>query len=415
MKKSLIALAALATVGAAQAQSSVTVYGVFDVGYNSLSYDNIGGATAATAQNKQAGLAGSGPLSSQRFGLRGSEDLGGGLRANFNLEYGFTNALLDGATTASLNTQRSDQDSTGVLAQQNQGIGGQLVTRTSRVGLESAKLGRLDVGYGLTGLFATVTAHSPLPGNNFIGDVAYTSNSTSSTDSRILNSVTGYGGATRASGVQYTSPTVNGLQAVVDYGSGKQVRGTDSIGDNFNVSNAGLTLRYTAGALALAATTHQYKADLAAASNAQTTTDYQAYSARYAVTSNLAVNVLYAQNKSKLSTTGVQNGKNDVTQVGASYTMGKNQLVAQYGEGEGEGGVGASRRDRKGYQIGAIHNLSKRTNVYAIYGYQEAKYVDGADAVSGVATFAGPVGTAGGGAGTKEKVSGYAVGIRHSF
>ena len=415
MKKSLIALAALATVGAAQAQSSVTVYGVFDVGYNSLDYKNVGGAVADTAQNKQSGLAGSGPLSSQRFGLRGSEDLGGGLKANFNLEYGFTHALLDGATTASVSTAASTSDSTGVLAQQNQAIGGQLVTRTSRVGLESNKLGRLDVGYGLTGLFATVTAHSPLPGNNFIGDVAYTSNGTSSADSRILGTVTGYGGgATRMSGVQYTSPTMNGVQAVVDYGSGKQVRGADTIGDNFNVYNAGLTLRYTAGALALAGTAHTYKADLGTTSNAETATDYTALSARYAVTSNLAVNALYAKNKSKLSTTGVQNGKNDVTQVGVAYRMGKNQLVAQYGEGEGEGAVGASRRDRKGYQIGAIHNLSKRTNVYAIYGYQEAVYVDAA-ATTTAAGFAGPSGTAGGPAGTKEKVEGFAVGVRHSF
>jgi predicted porin len=391
------------------------VYGSFDAGYNSLDYKNLGGATVATAQQKQAGLAQSGALTSQRFGFRGTEDLGGGLKANFNLEYGFTSALLDGATTASLNTANATENSTGVSANQNQAIGGQLITRTSRVGLESASLGRLDVGYGLTGLFATVTAHSPLPGNNFIGDVAYTSNSVSSADSRILGSVTGYGGgATRANGVQYTSPSKNGLQAVVDYGTTSQVRETDSIGDNAKVSNAGLTLRYTTGALALAATTHTYKADLAAAANPSTTTDYQAYSAKYNVTSNFAVNALYAQNKSKLSTTGLQNGKNDVTQVGASYTMGKNVLVAQYGEGEGEGAVGASRRDRKGYQIGAIHNLSKRTNIYGIYGYQEAVYVDNA-ANTTAAGVAGPSGTVGGGAGTKEKVSGFAVGVRHSF
>jgi len=404
-------LAALATVGAAQAQSSVTVYGVFDAAYNALSFDNLGGSSAAATNVKQTGIAGSGPLSSQRFGFRGTEDLGGGLRANFNLEYGFTNALVDGATTANLSTQSSATPASGatsVLSQNNQGIGGQLITRTSRVGLESAKLGRLDAGYGLTGLFATVTAHSPLPGNNFVGDVAYTSNATSSADSRILNSVTGYGGATRFTGVQYTSPTVNGIQAVVDYGSGKQSRDVDTVNfDNYRVSNAGLTLRYTAGKLALAATTHTYKADLDLAGNTQTTTDFQAYSARYAVTSNLAVNALYAKNKSKLSTTGLQNGKNDVTQVGASYTMGKNQLVAQYGEGEGEGQAGASRRDRKGYQVGAIHNLSKRTSVYALYGEQEAKYVDQASGLSSPSV-AGP-------AGTKEKVSGYAVGLRHSF
>ena len=65
-------------------------------------------------------------------------------------------------------------------------------------------------------------------------------------------------------------------------------------------------------------------------SNAMTTTDYQAYSARYAVTSQLAVNALYAKNKTK-DNSGVQSSKNDVTQAGVSYTMGKNVLVAKYG------------------------------------------------------------------------------------
>ena len=160
-----------------------------------------------------------------------------------------------------------------------------------------------------------------------------------------------------------------------------------------------MTLNYTSGPLSLAATTHQYKVDGSTTSNEISTTEFQAYSARYAVSSSLAVNALYAKNKTT-GLNGTQSGKNDVTQVGAAYTMGKTVLVAQYGEGEGEGTAGASRRDRKGYQLGAIYNLSKRTNVYGIYGSQEAKYVDAASS---------------GTAGTKEKASGYAVGLRHSF
>ncbi len=403
MKKLLIASAALAMVaGTAQAQSSVTVYGTYDLGYQALSYDNVGGSTATGAQDKVSGIAGS-TLTSNRIGFRGTEDLGGGLKANFNLEYGFASNLF-GDTVTTSTTPASTMVSGASTAPTTtpgvaSGLGGTLQTRTSRVGLESATLGRLDVGYGLTGLFATVTSHSPLPGNNFIGDVAYTSQASTgasaagthagSASSRILS------GAVRANGVQYTSPSFGGVQAVVDYANSSVKNGDSGVTDT-RAQNAGLTLRYSAGALALAATVHNLKTDANTENNNINSVDFQAVSARYAVTSNLAVNALIAKNKTTAQT-GLQSGKNDVMQVGASYTMGKNQLVAQWGEGDGEGAVGVDQRDRKGYQIGAIHNLSKRTNMYAIYGSQEAKFVTTTNV------------------GNTEKVSGYTVGVRHSF
>jgi predicted porin len=420
MKKLLIASAALAMVaGTAQAQSSVTVYGTVDLGMNSVDYKNIGGGTGTAAQASLKGLnaadnSAGGALTSNRIGFRGTEDLGGGLKANFNLEYGyFSNINGDTVNTSTAATQGDIYPGTNNGAAANAGAkagDAALQTRTQRLGLESSKLGRLDVGYGLTGLFATVTAHSPLPGNNFYGDVAYTQDGTtqnrlnSSADSRII------AGAVRQSGIQYTTPTMNGVSAVVDYGTNSQKYDNGST-NNQKVENMGLTLRYNAGALGLAATTHKLKADnsttfLSAGTDAEnntvTTTDFMALSAKYNVTSSLALNALYAKNKSKSSATGAQSGKNDVTQVGATYTMGKTALVAQYGEGDGETTAGAGRRDRKGYQVGAIYNLSKRTNAYAVYGSQEAKYVDASTA-------------AGAAAGVTEKVSGYVVGVRHSF
>ncbi len=387
MKKLLIASAALAMVaGTAQAQSSVTVYGSYDVGYNSVSAENIDGLTTAAAQRDHKGInqaTAGGALTSNRLGFRGTEDLGGGLKANFNLEYGFsTNQTGDTVTTAAAATNTSAQTTSAIQ------------TRTSRVGLESAQLGRVDVGYGLSGLFATVTGHSPLPGNNFIGDVAYSDNTISSTDSRILLN------AVRVTGVQYTSPSFGGLTARIDAGS--STARTDN-GADADVSSRhnGLTLNYNAGPLSLAATVHQARFDTATNAQLVTTTDYQAFSARYAVTKDLAVNALYATNKST-QRNAVQTAKNDVTQVGVSYAMGKTSLVAQYGTGEGEGAnASTDLRDRKGYQVGAIYNLSKRTNAYAIYGSQEMTYVTAV--------------TSGAAAGAKEKISGYTVGLRHSF
>ncbi|QHE77615.1 porin [Hydrogenophaga sp. PBL-H3] len=81
MKKSLIALAILGSVaGVAQAQSTVTLYGIADVWLGSEK-DGLNAKSVAKVN--------SGGFNGSRFGLTGSEDLGGGLKAVFKLEQGF--------------------------------------------------------------------------------------------------------------------------------------------------------------------------------------------------------------------------------------------------------------------------------------------------------------------------------------
>ena len=89
MKKSLIAVAALAAVGAASAQSSVTLYGVVDTGYGVVQTKTEQGGV--TTKTRTTGLM-SGNLSGSRLGLKGQEDLGNGLSAVFNVEAGFDSA-----------------------------------------------------------------------------------------------------------------------------------------------------------------------------------------------------------------------------------------------------------------------------------------------------------------------------------
>src|SRR5690606_1129817 len=85
MKKTLLAAALLAGfAGAAHAQSSVTLYGIVDVGVGGNKLHD----SAAGGDDARYGLM-SGVQSGSRWGLRGSEDLGNGLRANFQLESGF--------------------------------------------------------------------------------------------------------------------------------------------------------------------------------------------------------------------------------------------------------------------------------------------------------------------------------------
>ena len=89
MKKSLIAIAALAAAGAAAAQSSVTMYGQVNTGYEYSKTDTtIGGQKTTTKttgfQNDQ--------VKSSRLGFKGEEALGNGLSATFALEMGFDSA-----------------------------------------------------------------------------------------------------------------------------------------------------------------------------------------------------------------------------------------------------------------------------------------------------------------------------------
>ena len=97
MKKSLIALAVLGASGVAMAQSSVTLYGVADAGVGKI---EAGAPAGNDATDKTQFISGSLMNNgNSRIGVRGVEDLGGGLKAGFNFESGLD--LDDGANLGS--------------------------------------------------------------------------------------------------------------------------------------------------------------------------------------------------------------------------------------------------------------------------------------------------------------------------
>jgi predicted porin len=162
---------ALLVSGAAHAQSSVTLYGVIDEG---LDYTNNTGTGAAWRMQ-------SGDVAGSRFGLKGSEDLGDGYRAVFQLENGF-NA------------------SNGALGQ-----GQRMFGRQAWVGLSSARYGTLTFGrqYDPTiDLFSGLTA-----AGNWAGNVASNpfDNDNADWDFRANNAV------------KYVTPTVHGLTGEAMY------------------------------------------------------------------------------------------------------------------------------------------------------------------------------------------------------
>lgn len=168
MKKSLVALAALAVVGAASAQSSVTLYGVVDAG--------VGKSSGGTFQ--MIGSAGMNNGTS-RFGFKGSEDLGGGLKALFNMEGGFH------AETGAGNTS-----------------GGQLFSRAANLSL-AGNFGEFRLGRSLTPSFYGIAAWE-LTGTANYSAVANSFNFANQ-DSR------------QSSQFMYVSPNFSGFSGAVAY------------------------------------------------------------------------------------------------------------------------------------------------------------------------------------------------------
>lgn len=119
MKKTLLAAALLAGfAGTAQGETSVTLYGIIDLG---LGYQQIKGPGGSDYNQSKFGML-NGVQSGSRWGLRGSEDLGDGLRAVFNIEAGF-----------------SPSNGTSLK-------GGRLFDRRATLGLASDNWGRINFG-----------------------------------------------------------------------------------------------------------------------------------------------------------------------------------------------------------------------------------------------------------------------------
>ncbi len=161
--------------GAARAQSSVTLYGIADVGAEYLNNTSAGGSQVREV---------SGNLSGSRWGLKGVEDMGGGLKAIFNVEAGFN--INDGTSSQSTRGLGPNPTTTSrlfgrqawvglnykgqqlTLGRQNALIYEQSVTfdpmgvssRYSALSLDYALAARIDNSAKYTGKFGPLTAQA---------------------------------------------------------------------------------------------------------------------------------------------------------------------------------------------------------------------------------------------------------------
>jgi len=184
MKKTLIALAAVAATGAAFAQSSVTLYGVADAGLTKTNKAGLGNA------NDSLQLSSSSTLNNgtSRWGIRGVEDLGGGLKASFNFEAGLS--LGDGSANKS---------------------GGQMFSRAAYASL-SGGFGEIYAGRRLNPSFYGVAAWE------LTGTANYSA----------VSQQFGLGSADPRSsaGIGYTTPSFGGFTATI----GTVLKGNDAVG-----------------------------------------------------------------------------------------------------------------------------------------------------------------------------------------
>ena len=175
MLGTLAAAGASLACGAAHAQSRVTLYGIADVGIERINNTSAGGA-----QTREV----SGNLSGSRWGLKGVEDLGGGMKAIFQLENGFN--INDGTTAQSTKGLGTNATTTARLFGRQAWVGlsykGQQLTfgrqnsllyeqavgfdpmgassRYSVLSLDYAMAGRIDNSAKYTGVFGPLTAQA---------------------------------------------------------------------------------------------------------------------------------------------------------------------------------------------------------------------------------------------------------------
>ena len=433
MKKSLLAVAALtAFAGAAQAQSSVTVYGILDVGYigsnTRVSNGGTTGTGAGTVTKTTSSAFGQSAEQTSRIGFKGTEDMGNGTSAFFTAEF----QLYPQDQTLSGNS--SSKDAAATTAQS-----GGLLNRQTFVGLKKNGLGQAAIGLQYTPVFNAGAATSPGQYNNMLGDVVYAGSTTAGNNG---------GGATTTGFTNRTSNTLTvqsdkfagfsaGAMYTLNNSNATETTTTGSavgVGGNTNANGWGLNADYTLNKFYITAA-YQALKQLTTATNGGTPT---ATAGNSATTTLGATSAWTGAQPSALVAGSGLNVQDNQFLAGATYDFGILKAYAQYVSRkatatqssnyyvkrsaeqigvrsfitptvEAWASIGTGRytsfgtnnptANFNGWQLGSNYLLSKRTNLYAIYGQQ---LFSNANAGTGYGT-------------VSAGANNYAVGVRHTF
>ncbi len=430
MKKTLVALASMAALGAF-AQSSVTMYGVVeatvDVGYKSSVDTRVDavnaaglvttGLTTSNATTKAGFRVNDGNdqgVGTSRIGWRGTEDLGGGLKANFQLEMGLR--VDDGCLTTGAGNVCSSGNSGGNVFGRNAWVG-------AAGGFGEVRLGRQVLGSFSTqangwsagssnGLYdAGSTTAPPMGGVRFSNAIRY-----------ITPNMGGLTGSVMVAAPENTTTTNNGLAAATNVvTSSKPKTGFDLALD---FANGPLYVGFgynSRGAVASTATTGPTPVALSGEG------DIKAYTLSAAYDLGVVKPFFnYTRQKTDGSTTtapstATANSRTEKAyHLGLRAPLGAMTLIAGLGNNKisaatanATAGVltAATGLDGKvrAFQIGMQYPLSKRTLIEANYG-QNKTTTDALAATIVAGAFAGGAIT-----NTVTKVSAINIGLRHSF
>ena len=321
MKKLVIATLLAAATGLASAQT-VTTYGILDVNVTSSKTD---GAGANTAMSENA-------LSTSRLGFIGAEDLGGGLKAEFQLE----SKLIPSTGTVGANTSTSNT----------------LFNRESWVGLNSTKFGAVRLGLtdvtDAVNIDATVTQ---------IGELALATEL----------------GTDKAKTVRYTTPTFAGFSAQVGYSNADATTTTETTAGGVKAAFA----KYEAGKLGAYVGYESKKID---GSYDQT---HKIVGAKYDL-GIASVGAFYGVKDGATQATE-NTGEVKQTRISAAVPLG-NGFAAHAAYLKDKTSTQAAT-DYTGYKLAVTKSFSKRTTAYLAYldtNYKSDATADNKSTVVGV-------------------------------
>jgi predicted porin len=377
MKKSLLTLAALAAAGSVSAQSSVTLYGAID-----NAYTRIGGSIASVKGLSSGG----GGVIGSKLGFKGEEDLGGGLKAGFNLEMGLETS--SGANGVPGSNNNIALVNTGALR----------FDRRATISLTSSSFGELRLGRDLATSFINDVIYDPFltygvgSSLNFPLGVVADAQSAASLF-RVSNAIS-----------YFTPNTLGGFSAQVQFAPSEQASNTGA--QDKDGRYVGLRVAYDKGPISVSASGGKATFTTAGGVSQDRSTGNFGGSYDFGVAKVMAE---FARFKNE----NIAPGADLKTKI---YTLG---VVAPVGPGAVKLGLSRGTLETTGVAneprasklaVGYDYNLSKRTGLYATVARVSNK--------NGAALTAGSGGVAGLGgaiAGANSSSTGYDIGLRHAF
>ena len=351
MKKSLIALAVLAASGAAMAQSSVTLFGVADVGFGYVK--NSGGDSVYGLSN--------GGNATSRLGFRGVEDLGGGLKAGFWLEGGLT---VDDGTAGGFNFKR--RSTISLMGNFGEVRLGRDLTAGYKTGLNYDLFGQVGVG-------------------SFLGWNNSLYGTTDDADGQRVSNM-----------IAYYTPNIAGFNGGLQYGFG------ENAASNKTNRYLGAYIGFDNGPLSVTVAGDRNNFGSSAVFAPGFDRTQLSLGASYDL-GMLKVSGLVQRVEFEPANGGFKD-KYDNWMLGVAAPVGPGSIKAQYASYNDKN---ASNEDAQQLSVGYQYDLSKRTAVYTTVAYLKNKNAASTAALGGSGLSLGAV--------NGKNQTGFQVGVRHAF